>query len=310
MNSRYIPGGNWPEVSGFAPAAGFPHAWRFVTDPAHRKSVGLLLLTAFGWSLGGVLMKSVDWPPLAVGGGRGLVAAVFLLLVCGRGLHFTWSPLQLATALSYTGCTLLFAAATKLTTAANAILLQYTAPVWVALFGAWLLKEHATRADWWTMAAAFVGMAIFLYDGLRLNDLAGILLAIASGVSFALMIVLLRKQRNVSTIEPIILGNLLGFLIGLPWICSAPWPGHGSLLALLVLGVFQLAIPYLLYARAIRHVTALEAILIPVIEPILNPIWVMLVIGEKPSPLALLGGVIVIGSVTWRAVESIRRRNA
>jgi drug/metabolite transporter (DMT)-like permease len=124
------------------------------------------------------------------------------------------------------------------------------------------------------------------------------------------MIVLLRKQRNVSTIEPIILGNVLGFLIGLPWIWSAPWPGPGSLLALLVLGVFQLAIPYLLYARAIRHVTALEAILIPVIEPILNPIWVMLVIGEKPSPLALLGGVIVIGSVTWRAVESIRRRNA
>lgn len=281
-----------------------------MTDPAHRKSVGLLLVTALGWSLGGVLMKLVDWPPLAVGGGRGLVAAVFLLLVCGRGLRFTWSPLQLATALSYTGCTLLFAAATKLTTAANAILLQYTAPVWVALLGAWLLKEHATRADWWTMAAAFVGMAVFLYDGLRLNDLAGIILAIASGVSFALMIVLLRKQRNVSTIEPVILGNLLGFLIGLPWIWSAPWPDHGSLLALVVLGVFQLAIPYLLYARAIRHVTALEAVLIPVIEPILNPIWVMFFIGEKPSPLALLGGTVVLGAVTWRAVASLRGRYA
>jgi len=281
-----------------------------VTDPAHRKSVGLLLITALGWSLGGVLMKSVDWPPLAVGGGRGLVAAVFLLLFCGRGLRFTWSPMQLATALAYTGCTVLFAAATKLTTAANAILLQYTAPVWVALFGAWLLNERATRADWLTMAAAFVGMAIFLYDGLRLNDLAGILLAIASGISFAAMIVLLRKQRDVSTIEPVILGNVLGFLIGLPWIWSAPWPGQGSIVALLVLGVFQLAIPYLLYSRAIRHVTALEAVLIPVIEPILNPIWVMLVIGERPSPLALLGGTIVLGAVTWRAVASLRRRAA
>jgi drug/metabolite transporter (DMT)-like permease len=281
-----------------------------VIDPAHRKSVGLLLITALGWSLGGVLMKSVDWPPLAVGGGRGLVAAVFLLLFCGRGLRFTWSPMQLATALAYTGCTVLFAAATKLTTAANAILLQYTAPVWVALFGAWLLNERATRADWLTMAAAFVGMAIFLYDGLRLNDLAGILLAIASGISFAAMIVLLRKQRDVSTIEPVILGNVLGFLIGLPWIWSAPWPDQGSIVALLVLGVFQLAIPYLLYSRAIRHVTALEAVLIPVIEPILNPIWVMLVIGERPSPLALLGGTIVLGAVTWRAVASLRRRAA
>ena len=277
-----------------------------MTDPAHRKSVGLLLITALGWSLGGVLMKSVHWPPFAVGGGRGLVAAVFLLAVGGRGLRFTWSPLQLATALAYTGCTILFAAATKLTTAANAILLQYTAPVWVALLGAWLLKERATRADWLTMAAAFVGMVIFLYDGLRLNELAGILLAIASGVSFAAMIVLLRKQRAVSTIEPVIIGNLIGFFIGLPWICSAPWPDHRSLGALLVLGVFQLGIPYLLYSQAIRHVTALEAVLIPVIEPILNPIWVMLVIGEKPSPLALLGGIIVLGAVTWRAIESVR----
>ena len=288
----------------------FPHGLRPVTDPDHRKSVGLLLITALGWSLGGVLMKSVNWPPLAVGGGRGLVAAVFLLLVAGRGLRFTWSPLQLATALAYTGCTVLFAAATKLTTAANAILLQYTAPVWVALLGAWLLGERATRADWWTIAAAFAGMAVFLYDGLRLNDLAGILLAIASGVSFAVMIVLLRKQRNVSTIEPVIIGNVFGFLIGLPWIWSAPWPDQRSLGALLLLGVFQLGIPYLLYSRAIRHVTALEAVLIPVIEPILNPIWVMLVIGEKPSPLALLGGTIVLGAVTWRALDSILRRAA
>ena len=278
-----------------------------MTDPDHRKSVGLLLLTALGWSLGGVLMKSVDWPPFAVGGGRGLVAAVFLLAVRGRTLRFTWTPLQLGTALAFTGCTILFAAATKLTTAANAILLQYTAPVWVALLGAWLLGERARRADWWTIAVTFVGMGVFFYDGLKFNNLTGILLAVASGVSFAVMIVLLRKQGTGSTIEAIILGNLLGFVIGLPSICTAPWPDQRSLVALLLLGVVQLGIPYLLYSRAIKHVTALEAVLIPVIEPILNPIWVLLVIGEKPSPLALLGGAIVLGAVTWRAMASIRR---
>ena len=278
-----------------------------MTDPDHRKSVGLLLLTALGWSLGGVLMKSVDWPPFAVGGGRGLVAAVFLLAVRGRTLRFTWTPLQLGTALAFTGCTILFAAATKLTTAANAILLQYTAPVWVALLGAWLLGERARRADWWTIAVTFVGMGVFFYDGLKFNNLTGILLAVASGVSFAVMIVLLRKQGPGSTIEAVILGNLLGFVIGLPSICTAPWPDQRSLVALLLLGVVQLGIPYLLYSRAIKHVTALEAVLIPVIEPILNPIWVLLVIGEKPSPLALLGGTIVLGAVTWRAMASIRR---
>ncbi|MBL9219187.1 MAG: DMT family transporter [Opitutaceae bacterium] len=281
-----------------------------MTDPAHRKSVGLLLLTALGWSLGGVLLKSVDWPPVAVGGGRGLVAALFLLAVGGRSLRFTWSPLQLATALAYTGCTVLFAAATKLTTAANAILLQYTAPVWVALFGAWLLGERARRADWWTIAASFVGMAVFLYDGLQFHSLTGIVLAIASGVAFAAMILLMRKQKDGSTLEAVILGNLLGFLIGLPAMASAGLPDARSLVALLLLGVVQLGIPYLLYSRAIRHVTALEGVLIPVIEPILNPIWVMLVIGERPSPLALVGGAIVLGAVTWRAVDSIRERRA
>ena len=282
-------------------------AERSVTDPAHRKAVGLLLLTALGWSLGGVLMKSVDWPPFAVGGGRGLVAAVFLLAVRGRTLRFTWTPLQLGTALAFTGCTILFAAATKLTTAANAILLQYTAPVWVALLGAWLLGERAHRADWWTIALTFVGMGVFFYDGLKFNNLTGILLAIASGVSFAVMIVLLRKQGAGSTIEAVILGNLLGFLIGLPSICAAPWPDHRSLVALLLLGVVQLGIPYLLYSHAIRHVTALEAVLIPVIEPILNPIWVLLVVHERPSPLSLLGGGIVLAAVTWRAITSVRQ---
>ena len=282
-------------------------AERSVTDPAHRKAVGLLLLTALGWSLGGVLMKSVDWPPFAVGGGRGLVAAVFLLAVRGRTLRFTWTPLQLGTALAFTGCTILFAAATKLTTAANAILLQYTAPVWVALLGAWLLGERARRADWWTIALTFVGMGVFFYDGLKFNNLTGILLAIASGVSFAVMIVLLRKQGAGSTIEAVILGNLLGFLIGLPSICAAPWPDHRSLVALLLLGVVQLGIPYLLYSHAIRHVTALEAVLIPVIEPILNPIWVLLVVHERPSPLSLLGGGIVLAAITWRAITSVRQ---
>jgi drug/metabolite transporter (DMT)-like permease len=281
-----------------------------VTDPAHRKAVGFLLLAALGWSLAGVLFKLVDWPPLAAAGGRGLVSALFLIAVCGRKLRFTWSPLQLGTAFVYAGCTVLFAIANKMTTAANAILLQYTAPVWIALFGAWLLNERATRADWLTIAASFAGMALFLYEGLQLNNLAGILVALASGIFFAAMIMLLRKQKDGSPIESIILGNLLGFVISLPVMWTAGVPSTGSITALVVLGVVQLGIPYLLYARAIPHVTALEGALIPVIEPILNPVWVMLFIGERPSPLALLGGAIVVGAVTWRAIDSIRDRAA
>ncbi len=277
-------------------------------DPAHTKSVGLLLVTALCWSLAGVLFKFVDWPPLAAGGARSLIAALFLLAVRGRSLRFTWSPLQLGTALAYAGCTLLFAVANKLTTAANAILLQYTAPVWIALLGSWLLGERSTRADWLTIIAVFAGMGIFLYDGVQLDNLLGIGVAIASGAFFAVMVMLLRKQKDGSPLESVILGNVLGCLIGLPAMWAAPALPRASLAALLVLGIVQLGLPYLFYTRAIKHVSALEAALIPVIEPILNPLWVLLFVGEKPSPLALFGGVIVLGAVTWRAVDSIRAR--
>jgi drug/metabolite transporter (DMT)-like permease len=278
-----------------------------VKDPDHAKSVTLLLAAALCWSLGGVLIKWVQWPPLAVASGRGLIAALFLAAVCFRRLHFTWSPAQLGAALAYALTTVTFVAATKLTTAANAILLQYTAPVWVALLGAWFLHEHPRRSDWSIIALVFVGMGIFLYDGLRFSGLLGNLAGIFSGVSFAALVLLLRKQKDGSPIESIILGNVLAFFIGLPWLWDAPAMPVDSWIALGLLGTLQLGVSYLLYARAIKHVTALQAVLIPVIEPVLNPIWVMLVLGEKPSAIALLGGAIVIGAVTWRAISTVRR---
>jgi drug/metabolite transporter (DMT)-like permease len=280
-------------------------------DPAHARSVGLLFIAALCWSLAGVLFKCVEWPGLAVAGGRELIAALFLVAVSWRALRFTWSPLQLGAAAAYAACTILFTLANKLTTAANAILLQYTAPVWIALLGSWLLGERATRADWLTIAAVLGGLALFFYDGLQLNNLAGIGVALASGVGFAVMTMLMRKQKDASALESIILGNLLGFLVGLPALWSAPGLPATGWVALVLLGTVQLGLAYLLYARAIRHVTALEAVLIPVLEPILNPVWVMLAVGEKPSLVALAGGAVVLGAVTLRALArlGLARRN-
>lgn len=285
----------------------FPHGWRIVSDPAHRRAVWLLLIAALCWSLGGVLIKSVAWPALSVAGGRGLIAAVFLTVASWRTLRFTWSPVQIGAAVAYAACTVLFTLANKLTTAANAILLQYTAPVWIALLAAWLLGERAKRIDWLTIGVVLGGLGLFFYDGLRLRDLDGIGVALASGVAFAFMIVLLRKQKDGSPIESIILGNGIGFLVGLPTLLSAPALPPAGWLALALLGLVQLGVAYLLYARALRHVTALEAVLIPVIEPILNPVWVMLTLGEKPTGLALAGGALVVGAVTLRAWHSVRQ---
>ena len=275
---------------------------------AHGRAVLQLIAAAFLWSLGGLLIKTVDWPPLAVAGGRGVIAAVFLLLT-NRNLHFTFSPIQLGAAVAYAACTATFVAATKLTTAANAILLQYTAPVWIALFGSWFLGERATRADWLTIGVVLGGMTLFFADGgLQWTNTLGILVALASGVAFAAMTMLLRRQKDGSPVESIILGNGLTFLIGIPWMLSSPLPSPVGLGALGLLGVVQLGCSYWLYSRAIRHVTALEAVLVPVIEPLLNPVWVFLVRGERPSPWALVGGVFVLGAVTLRGVHSLRLR--
>ena len=278
-------------------------------NPAHTKAVGLLLICAVLWSLAGVLIKYIDWPPLAVAGGRGLIAGLFLL-VAHRPLRFTWSPLQLGAALAYLGCTVPFAVATKLTSAANAILLQYTAPVWVALLGAWVLGERTTKADWFAMLAVFAGMGLFFAHGLEWQGAVGNALAIFSGVSFAVMAMLMRKQKDGSPIESVIIGNLLGAVIALPFAAGHPLPSAQGLGALLALGVLQLGVPYLLFVHAIKHVTALEAVLIPVIEPVLNPIWVLLFIGEKPGLLAIAGGGLIISAVTWRAFASVRRAGA
>ena len=270
-----------------------------------QRAVGQLVLAALLWSTGGLLIKHVDWPPLAVAGGRGFFAAVFLWAT-QRNLRFTFSWPQVIGAVTYAGCTIAFCTATKLTTAANAILLQYTAPIWIALFGSWLLGERATRMDWITIAVVLGGMGIFLADGLAVGHLLGDSIAILAGVFFAAMTMAFRYQKDSSPLESILLGNLLAFVIGLPWMIDSPAPSASGWGALVALGFVQLGLSYRLYSRAIKHVTALQAVIIPVIEPLLNPVWVLLAVGEKPTPLALTGGAIVLSAVTLRATILIR----
>ena len=280
-----------------------------LVNAAHTRSVILLVGVSLCWSLAGVLIKFVatTWPGMAVASGRGFIAALFLLAT-SRGLRFHFSRDQIIGAFGYAACTITFCNATTLTSAANAILLQYTAPVWVALLAAWFLGERTTRADWLTIAVVLGGMTFFFKDSLTLGHLEGDALAVLSGLCFAAMTVALRRQKDGSPVESIILGNLIAFAVGLPWVIKAPLLPPSGWAALIVLGVVQLGFSYWLYARAIRHVTALEAVLIPVIEPILNPLWVLLFLQEKPTRSAILGGAVVLSAVTLRAAMSVRAR--
>lgn len=252
------------------------------------------------WSLGGLLIKSVDWNPLAIAGARSAIASLLLFAVLRRP-KLTWSRAQMGGALAYAATVILFVAANKLTTAANAILLQYTAPIYTALLGARFLGERVSRSDWAAIALVLSGVTLFFMDQLTFGGLAGNLVALASGLSFAFLGVLLRKQKDESALESVLIGNIVTALIGLPFMFQGA-PGGQSWLGLVLLGVFQLGLSYVLYAEALKRIPALEGILIASIEPILNPLWVFLVLGERPGPWALVGGAVVLIGVTGRSL--------
>ncbi|MFO1372557.1 MAG: DMT family transporter [Candidatus Competibacteraceae bacterium] len=269
-------------------------------DPAHRRALLLLLLTAVLWSLGGVLIKWVNWNSVAIAGVRSLIGAALIGIAFRHELHFTWSFNQLGGAVAYAGTVVLFVIANKLTTAANAILLQYTAPIYVALFSPWFLGERADRRDWLILLVMISGMILFFLDNLTVGGYWGNSIALMSGLCFGWLTLFLRRQKDGSALPSLLLGNLLAGVIGLPFMFQS-LPDASSWVGLLLLGVVQLGLPYILYALALRHVRAIEGILIPMLEPVLNPIWVFLTIGEKPSPWAIVGGAIILGAVIFRA---------
>ncbi|MHB0856267.1 MAG: DMT family transporter [Anaerolineae bacterium] len=263
------------------------------------RAILMLVACAILWSVGGMLIKWVNWHPLAICGVRSAIAAILIVLVMPK-LRFTWSLAQIGGGVAYAATVLLYVPSVKMTTAANAVLLQYTAPIWVALFSAWFLKERVTKVDWLCVVVAVGGMALFFREGLAGGSFWGDLLATLSGVSIAWMTLFMRKQKDGSPVESVLIGNVLAALGGLPFAFSGPGPGLQGWVGLLLLGVFQLGISYMLYAEGIKHVQALDAMLISTIEPILNPIWVLLLIKEVPSVWALLGGALVISAITAR----------
>lgn len=272
--------------------------------PERRLAVWLLIGASCLFSTAGFLIKLLPLPALVVAGGRSAFAALFIL-ACIRRPKFTWSKAQLGGAVMYCAMVVFFVLANKTTTAANAILLQYTAPMYIALLGSWLLHERPTRADWGTIGFVLVGMVLFLLDGLSLGNWLGNIIALLCAFCYAVLTILLRKQKDASPYESVLLGNILTAVVSIPALfATRPSLQQWSVLALM--GMFQLGLAWVLVAKATRHVTAMEIVLIGAIEPILNPLWVVLIVGERPSSLALIGGVIVLGAVVARGIISTR----
>lgn len=263
---------------------------------------------AFLWSTAGIFIKLVDWQPFAIAGARSAIAAVFLWIVIRRP-RFTFSFDQVSTALAYAATMILFVFANKHTTSANAILLQYGAPVYVAILGSVMLKERPRIEHWLALVAVCVGMVLFFMDSLGGGNFLGDVIAALAGVTFALNIVMLRKQKNASPIDSLLLGHIFTAIIagGISLFMPAPVLTAKSLLAVGALGIVQIGLAAILFSYGIKRITALESILTAVIEPLFNPLWVFLATGEAPGLRALSGGFVIIGAVLISSIVSVRR---
>ena len=265
-------------------------------DSTRGRAVFMLAGAAMLWSAGGLLIKSVDWNPFAIAGTRSAIAFLVVLAFLRRP-RLAWSLPQIGGAVSYSATVILFVLANKMTTAANAIVLQYACPVYVALLGALFLGERVAKRAVIMIIISLSGIVLFFFDRLTPGGLTGNVLALASGVTMAFMVVFLRMQKHGSPTESVLLGNLLTVLICAPHM-TGPFPSPSGMTSLALLGVFQLGLSYILYTRAIRHVPALDAIIIPIIEPVFNPVWVFLAMGERPGAWAMAGGAVIIVSIT------------
>jgi len=252
------------------------------------------------WSTGGLFIKATKLSGLELSFGRSLLAAITVALLTRREGFGLNRVTALAAAL-YAALLILFVLATKQTTAANAIFLQYTAPVYVLVLEPLLYKEKFRRRDLVTVIFCLVGMTLFFVGKLRPQDVTGNLLALTSGLCFAFYFLLLRHSsaRKVNRASSVIYGNLLVVLIAAPaGLAALQNIGARDAACVAYLGIVQIGFAYLLFTLAMaRGVRSLDAGIIGYIEPVLNPIWVFLFLGERPSNWALLGGAIIVAAV-------------
>ena len=261
----------------------------------------LVLGAAILWSTGGLFIKATHLSAIELSFGRSLLAALTIAIVTRRE-GFGLNRVSAVTSILYAALLILFVAATKLTTAANAIFLQYTAPVYVLILEPLFYKEKFRSRDLLTVVACMVGMSLFFVGKLTPEDVTGNLLALGSGVCFALFFLLLRhsKARDVNRASSAIYGNLIVVLICAPAFFGAARRGIGAsdLARIGYLGIIQIGCAYLLFTLAMaRGLRSLDASIVGYIEPVLNPVWVFLFIGERPSGWAIIGGAIIIASV-------------
>ncbi len=270
-----------------------------------------IVLAALLFSTGGAAIKAADFSPWQIASLRSGIAAIALLIALpGSRRGFGWRSALVG--LAYAATLVLFVLANRMTTSANTIYLQSTAPLYVLLLAPLVLKEPIRRRDLAVMAAVLGGLLLVLLGGTAASATAhdparGNLLAAISGLTYGLLLVGLRwlgRDGEAHGIVAIVLGNIFACAATLPMALPL---GHHPAVAwavILYLGVFQIAGAYLLVTSALRHLPAIEASFMLLVETAFNPLWAWLVVGEVPAAFALLGGGLIVAATIFQSIRS------
>lgn len=259
-----------------------------------------MLVCATLWSIAGILIKVIPWTGFSVAAMRGLIAGITIAVYMAlKKYRFILNKKTLITGILSAMVYTCFVCSNKMTTAANAIVLQFTSPVFIVIFTTIIYKTGIRRADLLVVLFTLAGITLTFLDKLESGYILGNFVAVGAGMFMAGMFVSVGNCEGEERFSGILLGQFFTFLIGLPSvIISKPEFTPAATAAILALGVFQLGISYILYIKSSKYCPPLACCLLGAVEPLLNPVWVMIFDGETPGVLALVGGIIVIASVT------------
>jgi drug/metabolite transporter (DMT)-like permease len=282
----------------------------------YSRGIAACLAAALFWSSAGLFIKGVELPPLEIAALRALVSTAFFCaltgLLGGQFRHWPWVSIGAAAGMGLTAVS--FVVATKWTTAAAAIFLQSTAPAWVLLLDWIVLRRPPRLRDLAAVAGCTAGLALFFVGNLQLAGLWGNVIALCSGLFFAVHTVCLRRVPADRQVPVLAVGNVIaacaaGCLAGsgllerlVPSTLAWSWPTPAQWLCLAYLGGIQIGLGYFLFSLGLRRLPPIQVSLLVLLEPMLNPVWVYLGTGEAPGQWALVGGAVVLGTLAWHSL--------
>ena len=283
-----------------------------MADENRKLNIGpiLVFLSGVCFSLGGLFLKYIPWSPLAINAARNAVAFIFVFLylkIIGHKIVFNRTVLIGALAISVTQG--LYCIANKLTTAGNAIILQFTVPIWVMVISALVFRKKPTKLDVSAAVIVMVGVLFFFIDGIQAGNMLGNMLALISGVTYS-GVFLMNATPESDSYSSTFFGMILNMLIGLPWLIKTDFAATQSItwVVVLLMGIVQVACAFILLSTGLKTTSPIAASLISGVEPVLNPVWVAIFYGEVLTPLSLVGAVMVLLAVTVYNILLIKQQ--